>query len=272
MIERPSNPLVKAVRRLQRSGAERRLQGRFFVEGPRLVLSALDAGAAVEQLLLAPDLCRSAAVSERLAAIRAAESGPPILELSAAAFAALSERDGPTGIGAIVTRREQGLAELELPTDALVVAAWDLADPGNLGTLLRTMEAVGADALVLLGDAGTEPEHPTAAKASMGAVFRVPTARASVLELLGWARARQTTVVASSARADRLHWAPGAVDDLTFGAALLLLGSEREGLPPDLLAAADRKVRVPMAGSGTSLNLAVAAGILLYELRRGRLR
>ena len=271
MIERPSNPLVKAVRRLQRSAAERRSQGRFYVEGPRLVLSALDAAAPVEQVLVAPELCRSAAVTERLAALRAAGNGPPILELTAAAFTALSERDGPTGIGALVARRERGLADLTPRPDALVVAAWDLADPGNLGSLLRTLEAVDADALILCGEAGTEPEHPTAAKASMGALFRVPTVRTTAAALLAWARERQMVVVASSARAAAAHWADGALEDIISGPVLLLLGSERAGLPPELLEAADRQVRIPMAGSGTSLNLAVAAGILLYELRRGRL-
>lgn len=270
MIESPSNPRLRAIRRL-RSAAERRRQGRFFVEGPRLVLGALDAGAPVEQLLLAPALCRSAAVTERLAVIGAGITGPPIVELSAAAFTALSDRDGPTGIGAVVARSDRRLADLVIDPDALVVAALDLADPGNLGSLLRTMEASRSTALVLCGDAGTDPEHPTAAKASMGALFRVPTFEETVEGLLSWARAEGLTVVASSAHGSEAHWDEGVLDDLSWAPVLLLLGSERRGLPQDLLAAADRRVRIPMVGSGTSLNVAVAAGILLYELRRGRL-
>jgi TrmH family RNA methyltransferase len=270
MIESPSNPRLKDIRRL-RSAAERRRQGRFFVEGPRLVLGALDAGAPVEQLLLAPALCRSVAVTERLAAIAAEAQGPPVLQLSSAAFTALSERDGPTGIGAVVARRDRRLADLPADEGALVVAALDLADPGNLGSLLRTMDAVRASALVLCGVEGTEPEHPTAAKASMGALFRVPTARATVEELLTWAGTRGLTVVASSAHAAEAHWDRGSLDDLASASVLLLLGSEKQGLPEALLERADRRVRIPMAGSGTSLNVSVAAGILLYELRRGRL-
>ena len=271
MLESPANPRVMVLRQLLRSATERRLQGRFVVEGPRLVLAALDAGAPVEQILLAPALCRSEAVTGRLALLAAAGNGPPVLELSAPVFAALSLRDGPTGIGAVIARRDTRLADLTLRPDALVVAAWDLADPGNLGSLLRSLEAVRADALILCGEAGTEPEHPTAAKASMGALFRVPTVRATAADLLAWARAQDLSVVASSARAARAHWEAGALGDLADGRRLLLLGSEREGLPADLMAAADRCVRIPMAGSGTSLNLAVAAGILLYELRRGLL-
>lgn len=271
-IDSPGNSQIKALRRLLTSAEERRSQGRYLVEGPRLVLAALDAEAPVERLYLAPELCRSQAVLQRIAGLEREPGAPPLQELSARAFSALSQRDGPTGIAALLRRSEASLDRVTVAPQAPVVAAWDLADPGNLGSLLRLLEAVGAAALLLCGDAGTDPEHPTAVKASMGALFRVPTLRVSGAETLAWARARGMVVVATSAKGVASHWAEeDGLPALQDRPTLLLLGSERQGLPPDLLAQADRTLRIPMAGSGTSLNVTVAAGILLYELRRRRL-
>lgn len=269
-IDSPGNPRIKTLRRLLLSAEERRAQGSFVVEGPRLVLAALDTQAAVETLFLAPELCRSRAVLDRLAGL--GEAAPTLVQLSARAFAALSLRDGPTGIAALVRRSAAGLDQLAPGPRSPIVAAWDLADPGNLGSLLRLLEAVGAGGLLLCGEAGTDPEHPTAAKASMGALFRVPTLRITGAEGLAWAKAQGLVVVASSARAAADHWAEeGGLATLQEQPLLLLLGSERHGLPADIQAQADRVVRIPMVGSGTSLNVTVAAGILLYEARRRRL-
>lgn len=268
-IDSAANPRLKAWRRLLTSAEERRDRGQYVVEGPRLVLGALDAAAPVEALLLAPELCRSEAVLQRLRVL--GDAGPPVVELSARAFAVLSQRDGPTGIAAVLRRRSIDLADLRLADQGLAVAAWDLADPGNLGSLLRLLDAVGAAALLQIGAAGTDPEHPTAAKASMGALFRVPVLRLSAEAALHWARSQGAVVVATSAKAAVAHWADEGLAGLQASPLFLLLGSERHGLPDDILAAADRRVRIPMVGANTSLNVTVAAGILLYEYRRRRI-
>lgn len=268
-IDSTANPRLKAWRRLLTSADERRKRGQYLVEGPRLVLGALDAAAPVEALLLAPEICRSEAVLQRLKAL--GRAGPPIVELAPRAFAVLSQRDGPTGIAAVLRRRTIDLGDLRLAGPGLAVAAWDLADPGNLGSLLRLLDAVGATALLQIGAAGTDPEHPTAAKASMGALFRVPVLRLSAEAALDWARSQGAVVVATSAKASAAHWAAEGLADLQDRPLLLLLGSERHGLPDDILAAADRRVRIPTVGGNSSLNVTVAAGILLYEYRRRRM-
>ncbi len=262
MITSPSNPQVKRIRRLKLR-KHRRAEGAFFVEGPRGVLAALQAGAPVERVVHAPELLTSELAR---AAIAAAEQ--PVLAVSAAVFRSLSERDNPTGIGAVVRIAERRLAELVVGPDSVFVALEGVADPGNLGTILRTMDAVKATGLVLVGSDTTDPYHPTAVKASLGALFTVPLARATWDELWAWAAASQVATIATSARAEIAFWQAGALGAPPLA---LLLGGEREGLDPAVMARADRRVTIPMAGGVSSLNLAVAAGLLLYEARRDSL-
>jgi RNA methyltransferase, TrmH family len=142
-------------------------------------------------------------------------------------------------------------------------ALHEIGNPGNLGTIVRTASAAGASGVILIGPSA-DPYDPAAVKASMGALFTVPVvAAASAAEFLDWARARSLTVVATSGRASVSCWDADLRPPLA-----LLLGSEGDGLPDELLAAADLSVAIPMTGTAESLNLAVAAGILLYEVRR----
>lgn len=255
MITSPANPLVKQIKRL-RQRKYRDAEGLFYVEGLRVVAAALQADpAAVQQLVWCDELLASPfgrALVESAAC--------PTAEVSAAVFRAFSERDNPTGLGALVRSRTPALDELVLPADALVVALVDVADPGNLGTVLRTADAVGAHAVVLVGST-VDAAHPTALKASMGAWFAVPTAQtADLASLLVWVKRRGLRLAATSAR--------GTVDYRTADyrrPLLLLMGSEREGLPPEALQVADQTIAIPMRGVSSSLNLAVATGLLLYQ-------
>jgi len=190
-----------------------------------------------------------------------------VVSVPAEVFATLSDRDHPTGIGAIVRPVEVELAELRVRPADVFVALAGVSDPGNLGAILRTMDALGAAGLVLVGPETTDPYHPTAVKASMGALFTVPLARAAWAELWEWAARARARTVATSARAELASWSAAALVDRPL---VLLLGGERQGLPAEALERADRRVAIPMGGHATSLNLAVAAGILLYEARRPR--
>ncbi len=260
MITSHRNPLVKRIRGLERK-KQRQEEGAFFVEGIRVVLSALERGAPVALLVYAPDLLTSEAANE---AIRRFEAeGGETAAVSGEVFRSVSQRDNPAGLGAIVAARLHPLEALPVAPDAIFVAASDVGDPGNLGTILRTMDGVGAAGLVLVGQT-TDPFHPTAVKASMGTLFNIPVATVEGMGALwAWAEGRGLFTIATSARAPRDYRDPG----YRFP-ALLLLGSEAEGLPAGVVERADRAVSIPMLGTASSLNLAVAAGLLLYELRR----
>jgi len=134
--------------------------------------------------------------------------------------------------------------------------------PGNLGTVLRTAEAVGAEGIVLL-DRTADPYDPLAVRASLGALFALPLARADFADLVDWARQHGARLVGTSPRAAIDYRAARYARPL-----VLVLGGERSGLAPARLDACDEVVRIPMSGRGDSLNLAVAAGLLLYEAYR----
>src|SRR5260370_6486111 len=152
---------------------------------------------------------------------------------------------------------------LRVSPGAVFVALHEVGNPGNLGTIIRTADAAGGAGVVLIG-AAADPFDPVAVKASMGALFAVPVAGAAdAAEFFAWAAGCGVSVVATSAKARASFWAASYARPLA-----LLLGAEGAGLPDDLLAAGDLQVRIPMTGTAESLNLAVAAGLLLYQARR----
>ena len=260
MISSHRNALVKRIRKLQQK-KYRELEGAFFAEGIRVVLTALEQEAPVETLIYAPDLLTSEAALNALWEQRAA--GRDVVSVTADVFQALSGRDNAVGLGAVVRARVGLLDDLVVNDRDVVVALQDISDPGNLGTIMRTVDAAGAAGIILLGQS-TDPFHPTAVRASMGAVFSVPLAALDeALNLLPWARRRGLQIVATSAHAAQSFW--GAPYRLP---TLLLFGSEGQGLSAQMSSQADLAVSIPMSGVSSSLNLAVAAGLMLYELRR----
>ena len=134
-------------------------------------------------------------------------------------------------------------------------------DPGNIGAILRTIDAVGASGLLLLGSSA-DPYHPNAVRASMGAIFWYPTACASFGEFARWAKGAGYSVIGTSAHGSQDYRVEGAYTK----PVILLMGSEREGLTDEHKAACDLLVRMPMQGRVSSLNLAVATGVMLYTL------
>ena len=264
LITSGANPVVKRVRLLA-DRKHRRRAGAFVVEGTQLVWQAVEAGADVEILLVAPGLLGRSAAARRLTAMIAGqeERGVRVARLSDEVFTRLSGREGPSGLAAIVRRRLAGLAGLAAGPAAVFVALHSIGNPGNLGTIIRTANAAGAAGVVLVGQT-TDPFDPAAVKASMGALFTLPVAHAATpAEFFGWAAAAGVTVVTTSARAGQIFW------DASYPRPLaLLLGAEGAGLPSEVLARGDRQVQIPMSGTAESLNLAVAAGLLLYEVNR----
>jgi RNA methyltransferase, TrmH family len=260
IISSSANPLIKRIRLLAER-KHRRREGAFVVEGIQPVWQAVEAGADIEVLIVAPELLKPPAA--RAMIIQEEERGTRVARVTGELFTRIAGRDGPAGLAAIVRARPIPLVALAVPARALFVALHEPGNPGNVGTIIRTASAVGAAGVILTG-AATDPYDPVAVKASMGAVFDVPVAAAaSAQEFLDWSASRQVTVAAASARGERSLW------EAEFPSPLaLLLGSEGEGLPDPLLDRAGLHVRIPMVGTTESLNLAVAAGVLLYEVRR----
>ena len=257
-ITSKSNPKIKEVRALKERKA-RAESGLFVVEGIRHVAEALEAGAPVEYLVYCPEVLTSPFGRELVDQQRARRL--PVHSVTAAVFATLSERENPTGLLAVVRQQRRRLAELSPQNLGWGVAVVAPQDPGNLGTIVRTIDAVGANGLLLL-DSGVDPYHPTAVRASLGSLFWVPMATASFAEFAAWAKLHAYHVYGTSA-----HGATGYQQVSVYQRpAILLLGSEREGLTPEQQALCELMVKLPMKGRATSLNLAVAAGVLLYAM------
>ncbi|MGE5132942.1 MAG: TrmH family RNA methyltransferase [Gemmatimonadota bacterium] len=264
LVSSAANPVSKRLRLLA-DRRHRRREGAFVVEGVQPVWQAVEAGADVETLVAAPDLLARWPGGQRAAAMVAEQEarGIAVTRMTAELFTRLSGRDAPSGLAAIVRGRTGGLAGLRVAPDSVFAALHEIGNPGNLGTIIRTASAAGAAGVVLLG-AATDPFDPAAVKASMGALFSVPVAHEpDVAAFFGWAAAAGVTVITTSGRAADSFWAARFPRPAAF-----LLGSEGAGLPAGILARGDRQVRIPMTGTAESLNLAVAAGLLLYEAAR----
>ncbi len=257
LISSQSNQNIKFVRSL-RQRKEREQSGLFFVEGIRLVGEAAQLGAAIETLVAAPELLSSAFATELLETQRA--RGVPLLEVNAEVFRSLSLKEGPQGLGAVIHQRWEVLRDVQ-PGPELGWVALDAAqDPGNVGTILRTGDAVGSAGLILFGNS-TDPYDPATLRASMGAIFSQRLVKASFEEFWDWKRQHGYTVVGTSDKANYDYQAAIYKPPL-----VLLMGSERQGLAPEQQANCDLVVSIPMVGRSDSLNLAVATGVVLYEI------
>lgn len=247
-----SNPFVKRARAL-RGHKARTVSGLFLVEGIHHVGEVVEAGWELDSILYAPDMLTSGFARDLISRLNAGLQQP----VSASVMESLADKENPQGILAIVHRKQRRLSEIgSVHCGAAVVSP---QDPGNVGTILRTLDAVGADALFLL-DGGVDPYHPTSIRASMGAIFWKPFVQCSFAEFADWARRGKIQLIGTSAHAmdDYRNFKP----DQDF---ILLLGSEQKGLSVEQLDACETSVSLPMRGRTSSLNLAVAAGILLYQ-------
>ncbi len=256
-----ANPLIKELRALEKKQV-REQRGEFLVEGIQPVLAAIEAGAPIRMLIVADELLKSKVAKE---AVRQQErAGTRIVRVSDLVLKVLTEREQPTGIAAVVQMVKRTAEDLVWDDSTLLVGLHEVSNPGNLGTILRTADAVGVSGVVLTGTV-TDPYAPAAVTASRGAIFSVPVIRlASLDEALKMARARNVRLVTTSDKAEKVYW-----DTDLRGRTMLLFGNEGEGLPPKALEQG-AAVRIPMRGKLDSLNLAVAAGVLLYESARQR--
>ncbi len=263
VITSPANPRLKALLRLRRRRS-RDEAGVTLAEGYEELSLAVAAGVRPRTVLHCRDLMldpdRQLDLVDRLRA-----SGVETIALSRAAFEKVAYREGPDGFLAVLPALGGTLADLELPTDALVLVAEGLEKPGNLGSILRSAEAAGVHAVIAV-DPVTDWGNPNVIRGSKGAVYAVPVATAAtVAEFDAWRRAHGLRLVATTPDTDTLHSAA----DLR-GPVAIAVGTEKYGLTTEFLAAADERVRIPMAGEINSLNAAVAAAVVLFEAVRQR--
>lgn len=255
-----SNPIVKDIRSLAMKKF-RDQQNAFMAEGLKLVIDAMDLGWTIRTLVFAKAQ-RGNATVEKIAA-RTVASGGLVLEASEKVLGAITRRDNPQMVLGVFEQRWAALKDIK-PADGDVWVALDrVRDPGNLGTVIRTVDAVGAKGVILVGDT-TDPFSVETVRATMGSVFAVPVARAGVEAFIAWRAATKATVVGTHLK--------GSVDyrtvDYSRGSVVLLMGNEQQGLPDELAHICDQLIRIPQAGRADSLNLAVATGVALYEIRR----
>ncbi len=246
------NPRVKGWAELKtRRG--RREQGLFLVEGAREAARALAAGLIPSAWLVWPE--RAGAEETELLA------GAPVYELSEAAMRKVSYRENPPALIGVFERPARRLEDLP-PRPRRVLVAVEIEKPGNLGAMLRSADASGTDAVLVVGDA-VDPENPNVIRASTGAVFALPLAVVGHEEARRWLKARGLQLAATSPTAERVYWEA----DLARPTALVV-GAEDRGLPAGWLEAADVRLRIPMEGRVDSLNASVSAALVLYEMLR----
>jgi TrmH family RNA methyltransferase len=266
VIESPANPRVKAALRL-RERRGRDATGLTLVDGGREALRAMEAGAVVESAFLCPPLLATRD-AKRVAEKVSQRFGPfgasiDYAEVSERAFERLAYGDRTDGVILVVRTPRAELADLQLPDEPLVVVTEDVEKPGNVGAILRSADAVGADAVIAVG--GTDLFNPNVIRASVGTVFTVPVASAPAASTISWLRERGVRLVASLVDAPRLH-----IESDLRGPLAIVLGSETSGLSEAWRTADVESVRLPMAGVADSLNVSVAAAVLLYEAWRQR--
>ena len=256
LIDR-SSPLLKRVQRLH-TREERERTGLFYIEGMRFVAQALHHHAHIEHLIVCREL-----LTHPFAQWLAREQkkrGTPVLEVSRSVMERLSQVVDSQGLGAVVHQRWPRLEQVKPRNELCWIAVETIRSPGNLGTILRTSDAVGGAGLLLLGDA-TDPYDPGTVRATMGAMFTQRFVRTSSKELAHWKRRKQYLLVGTSPTAlqdyQEVHYRMPTI---------LLIGEERKGLSAELQAMCDLMVRIPMVGESDSLNVAMATGVMLYEL------
>ncbi|HMO68942.1 MAG TPA: RNA methyltransferase [Novosphingobium sp.] len=251
-----SNPAVKFLRSLREKKLRRR-EGRFLAEGLRLLTDARENGILPEMLVMAT----GREVHPLLAALEAdvVAAGGEVLEMDEAVLAKVTGKDNPQAVCGVFAEFDTSLARLDRTRAPIWLVAQAMRDPGNLGTMLRTGDAVGAGGMILIDDCA-DPFSVEAVRASMGAVFTQRVAQARWEDFLPWLRAGEGQLVAASLRDARPYrGAPYAAP------CFIMVGNESRGLPEAYELACDLRVTMPMLGRADSLNAAVAAAVLAYE-------
>ncbi|MEZ4615421.1 MAG: RNA methyltransferase [Caldilineaceae bacterium] len=255
------NPRIKNVVKLHQH-RQRRRQGRFLIEGYRALWYAAEQGYPIEEVYRCPPLYfgkNEDALLDRLAA-----GGAQIMEVTEEVFLKMAVRGRPEGLLAVAPQCHRTLLEHQPPPHAFYLIAEAVEKPGNLGTLLRSADGAGASGVIVC-DPCTDIWHPDVVRGSVGAFFTMPLFECKSQTVLSWCRAHGIQMLAATPQAETLYTAV----DMT-GPVAIAVGTEQYGLSETWLTAADCQIKLPMLGTANSLNVAVAATLLLYEVVRQR--
>jgi TrmH family RNA methyltransferase len=253
-----SNSTVKLLRSLRDKKA-RRSEGLFLAEGLRILTEARDSGQLPQIVAFSAEGARHPLAAEIIAATEAA--GGDAIETSPDILSKMSGKDNPQMLLGAYRQAETALERIDRSKAPLWIVAQALRDPGNIGTILRTGDAVGAGGLILIDDCA-DPFSVEAVRASMGAIFTQQVAAARWPEFLTWLRAGEGQLVGTSLKASQDY-----LDAEYRRPCFLLIGNEQQGLPADYEAECDLLVKIPMAGRADSLNAAIAAAVMAFAVK-----
>ncbi len=259
-----ANPVIKDIKALAMK-KHRDESGTFVAEGLKLIIDALDQGWKLTILVIAMASRDNALVQKT--ASRAVAKGALVLEANEKIIGAITRRDNPQAVIGVFEQRYAQLSSIRPEADNVWLALDRVRDPGNLGTIIRTADAVGASGVILVGDT-TDPFALETVRATMGSVFAMPLYRADEAGFLAFRKTFNGLTVGTHLK--------GSVDyrtiDYSGKPVLLLMGNEQSGLTEPLAKICDKLIRIPQDGKADSLNLAVATGVTLYEVRRHALK
>ncbi len=254
VITSTKNPRIKNLLALQQKSAERRRAGLFVVEGRRELEHCLEAGYEVVELFVCPELLP--------ADVRFPDAD--ILVVSPAVYERIAYRGTTEGVVAVVRTRRITLSDLRLSANPLIVVLESVEKPGNLGAILRSADAAGADAVVVC-DPLTDLYNPNLIRASIGAIFTVPTVACSSAECIGYLKERDIQILTAQLQDSHPYY-----DTDMRRPTAIVMGTESTGLTDQWRQAATAHIRIPMLGRLDSLNVSVSSAILLYEAVRQR--
>jgi len=256
-----ANPRIKGLIKL-RQRSHRDSLDRMLIEGFREILRALDNDHPVEEIFTCPELYQG--TNNEALVERAAASGARVTACSSRVFQRIAYRDRPDGLVAVAPQVRYPLSRLSPRSPALLLVAESIEKPGNLGSILRSADGAGADAVIVC-DRCTDINNPNVVRASIGTIFSRPVIETESTTAIDWCRQHEIEIVATTPSAN-LNYSDV---DLSKSVAIVL-GTEQYGLSQVWLDAAVTRVRIPMLGQSDSLNVATAATLLLYEAVRQR--
>ena len=264
-LSSPQNPRIKQLLRLQQKSAERRALGLTLVEGLRELTIAVEAGVAVATLYTCPELAGETGTADLDALFAGRPDAPEWFEVTRPVFEKVAYREGSDGLLAVLRTPARTLADLRLPPNPLIIVLEAVEKPGNLGAILRTADAAPVDA-VLIGDPRTDLFNPNVIRASIGCVFTVPTVAAPVADILAFLKEKGIRTYAAALAPEARPYT-----EYDFrGPTAMVMGTEADGLSPQMREACDETVIIPMMGRIDSLNVSVATAVLTFEAVRQR--
>ncbi|MDD4271258.1 MAG: RNA methyltransferase [Patescibacteria group bacterium] len=253
-IESQHNPLIKNLIKLREAGRERKRQGLFLIEGWREINLALKGGVEIVNLFYCRDYIKQELEFDE----------EKLIEVSKKVFAKISYRENPDGFLAVAKFREIKLENIELSPKPLIIILEAVEKPGNLGAILRTADAAGADA-VIINDPKTDIYNPNVIRASQGTVFTVPVVLNSIDETINFCKSKKIKILATTPDTKKEY-----IEVDYNGGCAIVMGAEDKGLSDEWLASANEKIKIKMRGIIDSLNVSVSTAIILFEAVRQR--